>query len=67
MKSKKTARNRGFLFCEDEKKLGELLNNEFAQQTVVEVRRIELLSEDSSLQLSPSAAAVLSFPSLYAP
>lgn len=33
----------------------------------MEVRRIELLSEDSDLQLSPSAAPVLTFPSLHAP
>ena len=36
-------------------------------ETLVEVRRVELLSEDSGLQLSPSAAPGLTFPSLSAP
>ena len=66
MKSKKTARNSGFLFDEGKKKLGELLNNEFPSKIVVEVRRIELLSENRLPRLSTSVADVLTFPRKHA-
>ena len=44
-----------------------LENPAFSRAKAMEVRRIELLSEDSVAQLSPSAGRVLTFPPPHAP